>query len=215
MDEEAEKKRRRQNQRIVMDTFKRRKAVDEVHCRLSSGRHALLYIRKNRVIAYHKDVFLFGKMIAEEFFCYAEHKPEVVIGPGANGVAIAQGVVSHLGEMLFQETPGIYADKTIEGFCIRKDYREFIKDKNVLIVDDILTTGGSIKKLIKAVREAGGIVMGIAVICDRGGVKKIEGIPVFALSKMRIPDYPDNEKDCPGCRNKIPINTDVGHPPTK
>ena len=80
-------------------------------------------------------------------------------------------------------------------------------------MDDVLTSGGSIKKLIKAIQKAGGIVVGIAVICDRGGIEEINGIKVFALARIRIPDYPGNTKYCPGCRDGIPLNSDIGHPP--
>ena len=209
-------KRKKKNQASVMGVFKKRGVVKKVHCRLSrKKRHAMEYVQKILFLAHSEDVSLFGKMIAEEVFFYTENRPEVVIGPGANGAMIAMKVAGRLTEISSREVTNMYGDKIDRGFDIRKDFRDLIRNKKVFVVDDVLTSGGSIKDLIEAVQLADGIVIGLAVICNRGGVKRINGISVFALAEMRIPDYPGNDKECPGCKAGIPLDPDIGHPPTK
>ncbi len=80
----------------------------------------------------------------------------------------------------------------------------------MLITEDILTTGGTVLKVIEAVKAAGGEVIGIAAICNRGGVTSdtLEGIPVKPLLSVRFEAW--NEEDCGLCISGVPVRTDLG-----
>jgi orotate phosphoribosyltransferase len=80
----------------------------------------------------------------------------------------------------------------------------------VLLVEDIITTGGSIKAVSDAVREAKGTVAGLAAICNRGGVRAEDiGAPIlFSMAELPLTSWPESE--CPLCRQGVPINVEVG-----
>src|SRR3990167_6789279 len=96
---------------------------------------------------------------------------------------------------------------------LERGFDTMIKDKNVLIVEDITATGSSVIKVIKSVREAGGIVKGIAVIVNRDpkivNSETFGRIPFTSLVVLKIKSY--EEKNCPLCKKGIPINVKIGH----
>jgi orotate phosphoribosyltransferase len=80
---------------------------------------------------------------------------EAVVGPATGGIILSQWVAYHLSELSGKEVFGTYADKDGDGFVIKRGYDEVIKGKNTLVVEDLTTTGGSIKKVVEAARAAG------------------------------------------------------------
>ena len=97
------------------------------------------------------------------------------------------------------------------GFVIKRGYDKLIKGKRVLVVEDILTTGGSVKKVIEATRAIGGEVVGLGVLCNRGGImpQDVGNVPkLFSLVNIKLDAW--SEADCPLCAKGVPINTDVG-----
>jgi orotate phosphoribosyltransferase len=96
-------------------------------------------------------------------------------------------------------------------FVIKRGQDKFITGKKILVVEDILTTGGSVKKVVEIVKEMGGEIIGVGALCNRGGVipEQIGEIPVLkALVNVNLDAY--DEADCPYCKSGIPINTSVG-----
>lgn len=97
------------------------------------------------------------------------------------------------------------------GFVIKRGYDKLVADKRVLVVEDILTTGGSVKKVIEAVRAIGGEVVGLAALCNRGKVtaEMVANPPrLFALASPELRSW--REEECELCAQGIPINTNVG-----
>jgi orotate phosphoribosyltransferase len=106
----------------------------------------------------------------------------------------------------------VYADKDGNGgFIVKRGYDKRIAGKKVLVVEDLVTTGGSIKKVIDAVHPTGAHIVGAIAICNRGGVTKdMVGAPRFeALVNVVLDSW--EETECDLCKRGIPINTDVGH----
>lgn len=98
-----------------------------------------------------------------------------------------------------------------ETFVIKRGYDKFVAGKNVLLVEDVLTTGGSTKKVVEATRAIGGNVVGLGILCNRGGITPQEAADVpklFALVNIKLDVW--DEVDCPLCSQGIPINTDFG-----
>jgi len=121
----------------------------------------------------------------------------VVAGPTTGGIILAFETARQLG------VRGIFAEK--EGEKERAFRRGFGIDpgERVLIVDDILTTGSSIREVIAAVKSQGGVIIGIGVLVDRSEQKLDFGIPLFSCLRSETITYPP--QDCPLCAAKIPL----------
>lgn len=138
---------------------------------------------------------------------------DIVIAPAIGGVILSQWVAYHLTRTNNREVLAVYAEKSVygDGFSIKRGYDKLVAGSAVLVVEDVLTTGGSAKEVIKAVRAIGGNVLGLGVLCNRGGITPRDmGISkLIALVSIKL-DASD-EKECPLCAKGVPINTDVGH----
>lgn len=151
------------------------------------------------------------RAIAEQF---ADDKVEVVIAPAIGGVILSQWTAHHLSEITGREVFGVYAEKAESGdaFIIKRGYDKIVAGKNVLVVEDVLTTGGSAKKVVEATRSLGGNIVGLGVLCNRGGItpEDVAANPpkLFALVNVKLDAW--DEAECPLCAQSVPINTNVG-----
>jgi orotate phosphoribosyltransferase len=130
---------------------------------------------------------------------------DVVIAPAIGGVILASHTALHL------KVLSAYAEKDgDDGFVIKRGYDTAIDGKRVLIVEDILNTGGSVKKVVDAVRRHSGTVVGVGALCNRGGVTT-EDLKVPKLkSLVNMPLEVYDESECPLCVSEVPINTKLG-----
>jgi len=133
-------------------------------------------------------------MIATHF---QKQNIQVVAGPTTGGIILAFEVARQLG------VRGIFAEK--EGATERAFRRGFSINpgERVLIVDDIITTGNSIRQVMTAVTKQGGIVIGIGVLVDRSEQKPEFGVPLFSCLRSITPTY--TPQDCPLCAAHIPL----------
>ena len=170
-------------------------ALLEGHFQLTSGKHSARYVEKFRLLEQPVQTEALCRMIAD---WARAHAPELVAGPTTGGIIISYEVARILG------TRSIFAEKDEEGPG-RAFGRGFqIGDgERVLVVDDVLTTGGSVRDVIDAVRERGGVAAGVAVLVDRAGGKTDFGAPFFACLQLDIPTYEPAE--CPLCRDGVPL----------
>ncbi len=146
---------------------------------------------------------------------YEADQIDVVVGPVLGGIVLSQWVAYHLNERrTVSETLAVYAEKEGDGpgkkFFFGRGYDKHISGKNVLVVEDVLTTGGSARQVIELVREHSGQVIGLSALCNRGNVqpKEVGGVPVSALIAITLQTYA--EEECPFCQQHVPINTIVG-----
>lgn len=179
------------------------------HIVYTSGKHGSAYVNKDAVYPYTDKVSELCKEIAKFF---ANEEVEVVVGPEKGAIILSQYVARYLSCMTGCEVLAVYAEKTEGGgFIIKRGYDKLIAGRNVLVVEDILTTGGSAKKVIEATRALGGNVVGLGVICNRGGIRPedVGGVPgLFALVNIELDAW--DEATCPLCEQNVPVNTDVG-----
>lgn len=180
------------------------------HVIYTSGKHGKVYINKYAIYPHTADTSRLCRAIAKRF---VNDNVEVVIAPAMGGIILSQWVAYHLSEMNYREVLGIYAEKSEvqDGFVVKRGYDKLISGKNVLVVEDILTTGGSAKKVIETVRTIGGNVVGLGVLCNRGGVTRedMADVPkLTTLVNVKLDAW--NEADCPLCAEGVPINTDLG-----
>lgn len=187
------------------------------HFILKSGKHSAKYINKDEVYTDPLDV---TQLCIDLGFPFRDDKAnpnqmvDTVIGPAVGGVILSHAV-AHWLSLDGRRVRSVFADKDDQDpsrFVIKRGYDKHIRRKRVLVVEDILTTGGSVRATIEAVRAIDGVVLGVAALCNRGRVTAgILGVPrLLSLINMAIDDTWD-AADCPLCRSNTPINTDVGH----
>ncbi len=193
----------------ILDILARVGAViTGTHVVYTSGRHGKTYVNKDALYTSTEDTSAVCAQIAAHF---ASAGVEVVAGPTVGGVILTQWVAHHSPPTAHGRQPAaIYAEEVDGKRVFRRGYADFIPGKRVLVVEDILTTGGSARKVVDAVRVAGGEVVGLGALCNRGNVSaETVGAPeVYTLLTLPLTSW--EAADCPLCRAGMPINTKVG-----
>ena len=184
----------------VERVFRDSGALREGHFILASGRHSPLYLEKFQVLQHPAETERLCSAIA----AWARSlEVDTVAGPTTGGIILAHEVARQLG------VRAIYAERREKGTG-REFRRGFAlrPEERVLVVDDIMTTGGSLQETLDAVRSAGGRVVGAAVLVDRSGGAADLDVGIEALWRLQIPSYAPAE--CPLCAKGIPAT----HPGT-
>jgi orotate phosphoribosyltransferase len=198
------------NEQQILDILGKVQAViTNSHLVYTSGKHGSAYVNKDAIYPHTELTSQLCEEIAKHF---AKHGVEVVIAPAVGGVILSQWVAYHLTKITGREVLGVYAEKDGENFTIKRGYDKLSAGKKVLVVEDLLTTGQSVKKVIDAARAIGANIVGLAVLCNRGGVtaKDVSDPPeLFSLINVKLDTW--DEADCPLCARNVPINTEVGH----
>lgn len=183
--------------------------ITDSHIVYTSGKHGSSYVNKDALYPHTEHTKAFALAIASYFI---EDGVEAVIGPALGGVILAHVTANQLQSQLKSPVLGVYAEKadTDEGFVIKRGFDKLIQGKRVLVVEDILTTGGSALKVINSTRSVGANVIGLGALCNRGGITAAQlGVPKFhAIVDVAMSAW--DEHECPLCQSGVPINTDVG-----
>ena len=177
------------------EIFQKSGAILKGHFLLTSGLHSPVYWEKFRVLQSPTYTEQLCRLISAH---YRKERVDVVAGPTTGGIIIAFEVAKQLG------VRGIFAEK--EGPTDRAFRRGFNVNpgERVLIVDDILTTGISIRQVIAAVNKLGGTtIIGIGVLVDRSEQKVDFGVPLFSCLRSVTQTY--KPEDCPLCQAHIPL----------
>lgn len=202
----------------IIGIFEKMGVIKEGHFVYASGRHGRHYIEK-RAIYPHQELNQLCELavininnLNSELF----HKIQAVVSPAEGGIALCQVVAQRLRFYLGNKILAVYANKAErgDGFIFKWGYDKLIKDKYVILFDDILTTGGSLKKLKKTVEDIGGKILCAGVLWNRGGVIADDlGVQkLFSLVGKQYPSW--TEEDCKHtgpCAEGVPINMDLGH----
>lgn len=184
-----------ESQAKAENLLRRAGAILEGHFQLSSGRHSGLYVEKFRLLERPDETGSLCRMIAD----WAEHlSPGVIAGPTTGGIIISYEVARHLG------LRSIFAESVEEGGRVFGRGFTIGMGERVIVVDDVLTTGGSVRDVINAVKAAGGEVAGVAVLIDRSGGRTDFGAPFFSCLALDLPTYEPGE-ECPHCSRDEPL----------
>lgn len=194
----------------VLEVLQNVGAFRSGHFVFTSGLHADTYINKDAIYPHVAEVAQLCREMAHRF---RNDNIEAVLGPAMGAIILSTWTAYHLNEMSRGDIYGVYADKDGNGaFTIRRGYDKLIQGKRVLIVEDLTTTGGSIKKVIGAARAAGAVVAGAVAICNRGDVtKEAIGDPQRFESLITLELDQWRPEECELCAQNIPVNTDIGH----
>src|SRR3990167_9387205 len=203
------------NEQEVLQVLGKVGAVIHGHFVYRSGKHGPEYVNKDAVYPHTAETSRLCRAIAELF---ASDNVQVVIAPAIGGVILSQWTAHHLSKMNGHEVFGVYAEKSEDrrrdDFIIKRGYDKLIAGKIVLVVEDVLTTGGSAKKVVEATRAIGGYVVGLGVLCNRGGItpQEVADVPTLtALVNVKLDAWDEDECTRTGpCSRGVSINTDVG-----
>lgn len=192
-----------------VDILAEKKCIMQGHFVLKSEKHSSVYINKIRM---YPDSILLSTLCIDLATPFKNDPVDIVVGPALGGIVLAFCTAKSLSIWRGTVVPWAFAEKDGKDFTFRDPYPEYLKDKRVLVVDDILTTGTSIQHTVDAVKRAGGSPIGVSAICNRGRVtkEKLDVPKLCSLIDMALEDTWDAD-NCPLCRDRIPINTEVGH----
>ena len=182
-------------QERILEILKEAGVLLEGHFLLTSGRHSNKYLQCAKVFRNTKYSEELCSALAEQF---RNDGVEVVIGPAMGAVQMAYEVSRGL------HCENFFAERAQDGkMCLRRGF-EVQPGQKVLLVEDVVTTGGSVREVLELVKAAGGDVVGIGSIVDRTGGKIDFGVPFKAVISMEVESYEPSE--CPLCQEgKIPV----------
>jgi orotate phosphoribosyltransferase len=195
----------------VISILKKVQAVlTDGHFVYTSGKHGSVYVNKDAVYPHTQEASKIGKLFADKF---KNKNIDVVAAPALGGIILSQWTAYHLSKLKKKEVLGIYTEKNAEnGQIFTRGYDKLVKGKNVLVIEDLTTTGGSVRKVVDTVKAAGGKVVGIGVMINRDPknvTAEVVGGPFISLGILKAEAF--DEKKCPLCKKGIPININAGH----
>ena len=171
----------------VLDLFRKSGALLEGHFRLSSGLHSSQYLQSALVLQYPEFAEALGRALAER----TKHlQPTAVLSPALGGIVIGQEVGRALG------IRAIFAERQDAALTLRRGFALAPSDR-VLVVEDVMTTGGSTRETAAVAEAIGAHVVGAGTIIDRGGATAKLGLPLQALVRLEVPTFPP--ESCPLC----------------
>ena len=167
----------------ILSIFRSTEALLEGHFVLTSGRHSASYFQCAKVLQHPEYLTAFSIMIADEF---ENQAPDVVISPAIGGVVLGTEVGTQLG------CRTIFAERKEGDMVIRRGFH-IEKGEKVLVVEDVITTGGSVKEVMDLVEEAGGNILGVGVLVDRSNGSVTLHNNQFSIVKLDAVSYGEDE----------------------
>lgn len=183
--------------RDVLATLQAIGALKRGHFLFSSGRHGDVYLEK---------FDLFRNPVATSDICtgfverFQDDRIDVVVGPTTGGILLAFETARQMA------VGAAYAERSSEAGTSREFHRDttFEPRSRVLVLDDILTTGGSVRETLRALEPHAVEIVAAGVLVDRSGGKvQFDDVPLFALATQDIASW--DPSDCPLCREGVPI----------
>ncbi|HZJ56879.1 MAG TPA: orotate phosphoribosyltransferase [Clostridia bacterium] len=177
----------------ILQIFKKTNALMEGHFQLTSGLHSDKYMQCAKVFQYPEFAEVLARQLALSF---EEDGVEIVIGPALGGIILAYEVARSIG------VKNIFAERENGIMVLRRGF-ELPKNTRVLVVEDVVTTGGSVREVMELVASMGSMVVGVGSLVDRSQGLADFGVKFRALLSMKVQSHaPDS---CPLCLLGIPI----------
>jgi orotate phosphoribosyltransferase len=169
------------------------------HFRLTSGLHSGEYLQCARVLAYPDYAERLGRLLAQKIKTLtATTTVDMVVAPAMGGIIIGHEVARALGARSFFTE----RDAATNAMTLRRGF-EIQTGENVVVIEDVITTGGSTKEVVATVAAAGANVLAAGSIIDRSGGRAEVGVPRVALETLNAVAY--QPEDCPLCREGLPL----------
>ena len=178
----------------ILQTFRQAGALLEGHFLLSSGLHSPKYLQCALVL---QDPARAERLCGRLARAFADDRAEVVMGPALGGIVVAYELARALGAQ------ALFAEREEGRMRLRRGFR-LERGRRVLLAEDVVTTGGSLREVLALAREAGAEVVGVAALVDRtSGRESGFGVPLTALVKLDVPTH--RPEECPLCRQGVPL----------
>lgn len=179
------------------------------HFVYKSGKHGSGYIDPDRILPSMGSMQRYCRSLATPFM---KDNVDVVVAPAVGGIVLAVLTASWLGNWFVREVGAVWADKDGDTYSFeRAGFDEQVTKRRVLVVDDLLTAGTSIKGTIAAIAPYHPQIVGAAVLVNRGGVTA-EDLGVPRLESLASVDFEAVDSgQCQLCKQRVPIVTDFGH----
>ena len=162
------------------------------HFLLSSGLHSDTYLQSALVLQHPKYAAQLGKALASQF---TDVKAQVVVGPALGGIVVAYEVARALG------TRALFTEREEGQMKLRRGF-QINPEERFLVVEDVITTGGSTREVIKALEDLGGKCVGVGALIDRSGATATFPARMTALARLTPPTW--KPEDCPLCASGLP-----------
>lgn len=185
---------RQKSTNVVYELLKSSGAILEGHFQLTSGRHSGFYVEKIKLLQNPSTVEELCSLIAEKI---GELEFDTVVGPAYGGIVLAYEVAQALDKCF------IFTQRRDGDMTVRSGF-DLSEVKRVAVVEDIVTTGGSVKEVIACLKGLGIEVAVVAAIVDRSGGKADFGCPFVSLLQLDIPSWEPDA--CDLCREGIPLS---------
>lgn len=176
----------------VLGIFKDCGAYLKGHFQLTSGRHSDTYLEKFQVLQYPRYTERLCRELAGHFRCDGI---DVVVGPVTGGIVLSYEVAKNL------NVRGVFAERENGRMALRRGFD--VAGERVLIVEDVVTTGGSVREVMEAVLTKGGTVVGVGMLVNRSGGTVDFGVKTTQLLSLNIATY--DPEDCPMCKCGQPL----------
>lgn len=176
----------------ILEMLKKIGVLMEGHFILTSGRHSSQYLQCARIFQYPSYGEQIASILAQAF---SEDDIDIVIGPAIGGIILSYEVAKAL------KVQALFAERENGIMTLRRGFK-IPQGSNVLVVEDVVTTGGSVKEVIELVNKAGSNVVGVGAIVDRSNGKLDFGCKFNAVISMDVPSF--DKDDCPLCKQGLP-----------
>ena len=177
----------------LLQLFRQSGALLEGHFRLTSGLHSPGYLQCALVLQHPRDAATLGEALAT---VVRPLQPTAVLSPALGGIVIGHEVARALG------VRALFAERQDGRLQLRRGFSLAPSDR-VLVVEDVVTTGGSTRETVEVAIAAGATVVGAAAIVDRSGARADIGVPFHALLQVNLPTY--QPEACPLCASGLPV----------
>ncbi|MBM3777862.1 MAG: orotate phosphoribosyltransferase [Acidimicrobiia bacterium] len=177
----------------LLERLRQTGAVLDGHFALSSGLHSPGYVQCARLLQFPSDAEVCGAALAGLF---RTGQPEAVLSPALGGIVIGHEVARALG------VRALFAERQNGVLTLRRGF-ELVRGERVLVVEDVVTTGGSTRETIAVARNAGASVVGAGAIIDRSDGRNGLDVPFRALTTMALVTH--RPEDCPLCASGLPV----------
>lgn len=176
----------------LLNLFKTKSALLEGHFLLSSGLHSNQYFQCALILQYPEIATELGKLLAEKF----KEKVDAVVSPALGGLIIGQEVARA------KECRAIFTERENGQMTLHRGF-QINPGEKILVVEDVITTGGSTKEVIEVIKFFQGEVVGAGALVNRAESEVSLGIPLKTLLQLPVKSY--ISVNCPWCREKIPL----------
>ncbi|MEK6410787.1 MAG: orotate phosphoribosyltransferase [Acidobacteriota bacterium] len=179
--------------RHLLEIFQQTGALLEGHFQLTSGLHSSRYLQCALVLQYPEHAEFVGRELAAKF---CDDRVDAVVAPAIGGIVVAHETARAIGAR------ALFTEREAGVMTLRRGFR-LSRGERVLVVEDVVTTGGSTRETIEAVINADGVVLGAGSMVDRSGGAVDVGVRRQSLLTLDVASY--DPPECPLCKEKVPL----------